>query len=84
MNKSHRKRKASQFAGEDGATSHDEARLPTSYTPLQLAKALQCSRQTITRACQNGTIVGVKVGALWRIPYPEGQRLLGLSVAAVE
>ena len=62
-----RKRRTAEFVtGEAGSTSTKE-RLPTSYTPEQLARALQVSRQSITRRCQSGTIRAIRIGVLWRI-----------------
>jgi len=73
MNKKRRKRRAS-FVEPGGP------QLPTSYTPLQVAKALQVSRQSVTRRCQSGVIKAVKIGDLWRIPHPEVERLLGQEI----
>jgi excisionase family DNA binding protein len=47
-----------------------------------VAKALQVSRQSVTRRCQSGVIKGIKIGDLWRIPHAEVERLLGQEIAA--
>jgi excisionase family DNA binding protein len=74
-----KRRRRAAFVEPDG-----KAKLPTSYTPLQVAKAANVSRQTVTRMCQRQEIKAVKFGDLWRIPHPEVERLLGQKVEAAE
>jgi excisionase family DNA binding protein len=59
-------------------------KLPTSYTPLEVARAAKVSRQTITRMCQRQEIKAFKFGDLWRIPHPEVERILALKLEAAE
>jgi len=59
------------------------SKLPTTYTPAELAAALKCSRQSITRrCCVSGEIPATKVGDLWRIHGHAAEKLIGQRILA--
>jgi excisionase family DNA binding protein len=50
---------------------------PAFYTPEELACLLRVSQETIRRRCCNQEIGARKLGRIWRIPHPEGLKLVG-------
>lgn len=49
--------------------------LSTTFTPQEVAAALQVSLQTVYRAVQRGEIKAFKTGRVWRITEEEVQRI---------
>ena len=52
-------------------------------TTREVLELLKIDRITIYRMLQDGRIKGVKVGAQWRFPRPEVERLMGRALPAV-
>ena len=49
---------------------------PDLISPDELAARCQVHPETVTRMLRQGTIKGVRVGHLWRIPLSEVNRVL--------
>lgn len=50
--------------------------LPALLTVAECAKALRCSDETIRRRIHDGSLQGVRLGAVLRIPAAELERVL--------